>query len=481
MALVAIATRNLLCSESTRNLSRRPHLTDRREEQHDEKDRRPVRGALPASLHGPGAGLLLLVVLGLVVTRPRGLDVAWFAGAGGALAVVSGLLPLPAVGAIIARTWDAVVTLIALVLLSQALESNRFFDWAASHVARAAGGSGWRLYILVLLLTSAVAALLANDGAVLMLTPIYATLLRTVYRDDQAAVRLPFLLATGFFADAMSALFIPSNLTNIIVADATGLDVPSAALHLAAPMAAAFLVGGAAFALRFRGRLGTPYDPTDPDDPTTIIRDRVVFWAGWAALGGMVAGYIVGGNLHLPVASVALPAGVAMLMLVDRRRLRPAREALATAPWPVLIYALGMFAVLTAAYDAGVLGGLVGLLRDAARPGAGFPGIVVVGGLATLVSAAVNNLPAALLGVFALGGDGHGAHTATYALILGVDIGPKLTPFGSLATLLWLRILAQHDIRVSWGQYIRENWWITLLVVGASLGVLELSQSLLGG
>jgi len=440
-----------------------------------------VIGALPASLHGPGAGLLLLVVLTLVVTRPRGLDVAWFAGAGGALAVVSGLLPLPAVGSIIAQTWDAVVTLIALVLLSQALESNRFFDWAASHVARAAGGSGWRLYVLVLLLTAAVAALLANDGAVLMLTPIYATLLRTIYRDDQAAVRLPFLLATGFFADAMSALFIPSNLTNIIVADATGLDVPSAALHLATPMAAAFLVGGAVFALRFRRRLGTPYDPTGPADPATIIRDRVVFWAGWIALGGMVAGYIVGGNLRLPVASVALPAGVVMLALVDRRRLGSAREVLATAPWPVLVYALGMFAVLTAAYDAGVLGGLVGLLRDAARPDAGFPGILTVGGLATLVSATVNNLPAALLGVFALGGGGHGARTATYALILGVDIGLKLTPFGSLATLLWLRILAQHDIRVSWGQYIRENWWVTLLVVGASLALLGLSQALLGG
>jgi len=83
--------------------------------------------------------------------------------------------------------------------------------------------------------------------------------------------------------------------------------------------------------------------------------------------------------------------------------------------------------------------------------------------------------------VFALGGGGHGARTATYALILGVDIGPKLTPFGSLATLLWLRILAQHDIRVSWGQYIRENWWVTLLVVGVSLALLGLSQALLGG
>jgi len=426
---------------------------------------------LPVSMHSVGAGLLLLVVLLLVVARPRHLDVAWFAGIGGVLAVVSGLLPLPEVGSIIGQTWDAVITLIALVLLAQALESNRFFDWAAAHMARAAGGSGLRLYGLVLVLTAVVAALLANDGAVLMLTPIFATLMQSIYHDGQGEVRLLFLLATGFFADAMSALFIPSNLTNIIIADATQLDFLSSAQHLALPMAVAFLVGGTAFALRFRKQVTTPYDATRTADPATLIRDRVVFWAGWGALGGMMGGYIVGGLVHLPVAAIALPTGVAMLVLVDRRSLRSTREVLRTAPWAVLIYAVGMFAVLTAAYDGGVLDGLVRVLRDAARPTSGVGGVFTVGGLAALVSAVVNNLPAALLGVFALHGD-HAPRTATYALIIGVDIGPKLTPFGSLATLLWLRILAQHGIHISWGRYVRENWWVTLITVSAALGVL---------
>jgi len=360
--------------------------------------------ALPLSMHSVGAGLLLLIVLVCVVTRPRDLDVAWFAGIGGVLAVVSGLLPLPEVGSIIGQTWDAVVTLIALVLLAQALESNRFFDWAAAHMARAARGSGLRLYVLVLVLTAVVAALLANDGAVLMLTPIFATLMRSIYHDDQGEVRLLFLLATGFFADAMSALFIPSNLTNIIIADATRLDFLASALHLALPMAVAFLVGGTAFALRFRQQVTTPYNTTRIADPATLIRDRVVFWAGWSALAGMMGGYIIGGLVHLPVAAIALPAGVAMLVLVDRRSLRSTREVLRTAPWAVLIYAVGMFAVLTTAYDGGVLDGLVRVLRDAARPTSGVGGVLTVGGLAALVSAVVNNLPAALLGVFALHG-----------------------------------------------------------------------------
>jgi len=76
-----------------------------------------------------------------------------------------------------------------------------------------------------------------------------------------------------------------------------------------------------------------------------------------------------------------------------------------------------------------------------------------------------------LSALFALHG-GHAPRTATYALIIGVDIGPKLTPFGSLATLLWLRILAQHGIHISWGRYVRENWWVTLITVSAALGVL---------
>ncbi len=423
-------------------------------------------------------GGLLVVVLGCVVVRPRGLSVSWPAGIGAVLAVLLGLLSPSALAAIFGDTWDAAATLIALFLLAEALNSNGFFTWAALHLARVARGSGWRLYLLMLVLTVAVTALLANDGAVLMLTPIFAVLLTHIYPAERN--RLPFIFAAGFFADAMSGLFVPSNLTNIIVADATHLSFARVAVWMALPTLAAFLAGGAAFALRFRSRLGKQYDLALVGSPEKAIHDWPTFWAGWGAIVWLVVGYIVGGELHLPVSLVAASAALAMLLLVQARHLRPLGDILTAAPWNILVYALGMFVVITAAFDTHVLDMLTQLLRINAGANAGPEGAIFAGVVLALLSSAVNNLPATLIGVLALHTVGHIAQMAIYAMLLGVDIGPKLTPFGSLATLLWLGILRRHGIEISWGQYLRENWWVVLVVLGAAFGGLLVANILLG-
>ena len=160
------------------------------------------------TFHTVAAAILVVAVLVVVVTRPRGLDVAWPAGIGALAAVIVGLLSPASLASIFGDTWDAAATLIALFVLSEALDSTGFFSWAALRLARMAGGAGWRLYALTLLLTAGVTALLANDGAILMLTPIFAALLTRIYPDQRH--QLPFLFAAGFFADAMSGIFVPS-------------------------------------------------------------------------------------------------------------------------------------------------------------------------------------------------------------------------------------------------------------------------------
>src|SRR5579871_134436 len=424
------------------------------------------------------AGVVLLAVLALVVLRPRGLAVAWPAGIGAVVVLLLGLLSLPALVTIFRDTWDAAATLIALFLLSEALDSNGFSTWAALHLARAARGSGWRLYAAMLLLTTGVTALLANDGAVLMLTPIFAVLLTRIYTKEQ--LRLPFVFAAGFFADAMSGLFVPSNLTNIILAGATHLPFAQVALWMALPTLCAFLMGSTAFALRFRRQLCVSYEAGVVESPETAIRDWPVFWAGIGALGFLVVGYIIGGELRLPVSLVAGTAALAMLALVRVCGLRPVGEMLRAAPWSILIYALGMFVVITAAYDAHLLRFVTEPLRANVMPQAGPRGALVAGSITALLAAAVNNLPATLIGVLALRSASHISAMAIYAIMLGVDIGPKLTPFGSLATLLWMGILERHGIHISWRRYLRENWWVTLLVLGAAFAGLLAANVLLG-
>jgi arsenical pump membrane protein len=423
------------------------------------------------------AGVILLGVLALIALRPRGLPVAWPAAVGALVVVLAGLLSLPELFVIFGATWDAALTLIALFVLSETLESNGFFRWAALHLARVARGSGWRLYGLILLLTTGVTALLANDGAVLMLTPILVVLLAKIYPDKR--LHLPYIFACGFFADAMSGLLIPSNLTNIIVADAHHLSYARSAVWMALPTVAVFLVAGAAFALRFRRRLAVPFDAANVKEPESAIGDWGLFRLGWGVLAGLVIGYIVGGELGLPVSLIACSGALILLLAVHLRGLRSAHAILAAAPWSILIYAFGMFAVVTAAFTAGTLEPVARLLQAAAQPNGGVRGPAEAGSLLALLAAAANNLPATLVGVLALHGATQVGRTVLYAILLGVDIGPKLTPFGSLATLLWLRVLRRNGISISWGHYLRENWWVTLLALAAAFGGLALAHLLL--
>ncbi|MBA3825096.1 MAG: arsenical efflux pump membrane protein ArsB, partial [Ktedonobacterales bacterium] len=336
------------------------------------------------------AAVILVTVIALIILRPRGLDVAWPAGVGAVLVVLVGLLSFAQLGQLFGDVWDAAATLIALFLLSEALDRNGFFNWAALVLARCARGSGWRLYGLVLLLTTGVTALLANDGAVLMLTPIYARLMLRIYPKDKG---LAFLFAAGFFADALSGIFIPSNLTNIIIADANHLSFLTVAKWMALPSLAAFIAGGAAFAWRFRRTIAHPYDASALDEPATAIHNRVVFWWGWGALAFLIVGYSVGGQLHLPVSLIAGCAALIMVLVVRAYGLGDVRALVAHAPWSILIYALGMFVVINAAYDAGVLGFVTHPWQHAVASGAGTGGTLAAGGLAALLAAAVNNLP----------------------------------------------------------------------------------------
>ncbi|HLY32855.1 MAG TPA: ArsB/NhaD family transporter [Ktedonobacterales bacterium] len=426
------------------------------------------------------AGGILLATLALVIARPRGLDVAWAAGMGALATLALGLIGLRSLTTIFGDVWDAAATLIALFMLSEALASNGFFIWAARWLARLAHGSGWRLYGLTLLLTTGVAALLANDGAILMLTPIYVKLLTQIYPD--ARNRLPYLFALGFFADAMSGLFIPSNLTNIIIADASGLTVTRALLWTLLPTLAVFLVAGGAFALRFHIRLGMRYDASVVEAPVEAIRDQLLFWLGWAALAVLVSGYALVSVLRLPVSLVSVSVALALLTLTGLRFRGAVRQAVFDAPWGILVYALGMFVVMTAAYNAGVLAIVTRPLATSVQVASGALGGLAAGMLVALLAAAVNNLPAALIGVLSLRAVGMASvsQIAVYAILLGVDIGPKLTPFGSLATLLWFGILARNETPISWGHYLRENWWVTVLALAAALLALLIPAALLG-
>ncbi len=477
------------------------------------------------------AGLvLLIVVLVGVIWRPRilwwpkGMPVFIPAGVGAVLALVVGLVVLPQLMTIFSRVWDASFTLIGLFMLAAALETNHFFEWAALRLARIAGGSPWRLYLLMCLLTIAVTVFLGNDGAILGMTAIVVKLVKKTFpktvdeptlsgelavqvvkpvkktlpemgsillmpiarpRGNGQSVRKtlpkaeniwwPYIFATGFLADAFSGFLVPDNLTNIIVASTYHLPFIDFMLQMSLPMVFAASIAILFFALRFRSVLfngKVRYNPADLEEPASVLKDMLIFRVSCGALFVLIVGHLViGGVFHQPVSFVVVPVALIVLVFMHFRRITFVHEILFAAPWDVLVYALGMFVVITAVMTPGVISVFLSIpplnaLITGQRTGIG---IFVTGWILGGLSAVTNNLPATLAGVVLLETAKKTSMLAIYAVILGVDVGPKLTPYGSLATLMWMSILRRQGVEISWGQCFKENWWVAALALTASL------------
>ncbi len=270
---------------------------------------------------------IFVATLALVIWQPRGLSIGWSALGGGVVALATTVVHLSDIPAVVSLVWNATLTFVAIVIISLILDEVGFFHWAALHMARWGGGSGLRLFALVILLGAAVAALFANDGAALILTPIVVQVLRALKMPARTA--LAFVLGCGFIADAGSLPLVVSNLVNIVVADYIGIGFARYALIMV-PVGLVTITASLGMLLAYFGRaIPRRYDRELLSLPRSAIRDPVTLRAGWMVLGVLVVGYFGAGPLHVPLSAVA-GLGAAALMLTAARQpaflwSRPAR------------------------------------------------------------------------------------------------------------------------------------------------------------
>lgn len=424
------------------------------------------------------AASIFVFTLVLVIWQPRGLGVGWSAAAGAVLALLTGVVSLGDVPTVWSIVWNATATFIAVIIISLLLDEAGFFKWAALHVARWGGGKGSRLFALMILLGAAVSALFANDGAALILTPIVIAML-TALRFS-AASTLAFVMAAGFIADTASLPMVVSNLVNIVSADFFAMGFGEYAsvmwpVNLVSVVATLLMLW-----LFYRKDIPARYDADQLEMPEAAIRDKATFLAGWWVLGLLLIGLFALEPLGIPISAVAAACALILLTIAGKGHIISTRKVIKDAPWQIVVFSLGMYLVVYGLRNAGLTESLSALLNLLAEQGV-WAATLGTGLIAALLSSIMNNMPSVLIGALSIQGSeatGLVREAMIYANVIGCDLGPKITPIGSLATLLWLHVLAQKEIRITWGYYFKVGSILTLPILLITLAALALRLSI---
>ncbi len=413
-------------------------------------------------------GIFVLTLL-LVLLRPWNLDVGVAALVGAALALVFKLISIADIVAVTRIVWNATAALVGIMLISAALDRAGFFEWMALVIGRRTGGSGRRLFIATVLLAAAVSTLFTNDGTVLILTPIiYAMVSRLGFAPGAIVA---FVFACGFVADAVSTPLVISNLVNIMSADYFRLPFPRYALLMLLPSLASLLTSLIALFLLYRRSLPAKFDGASLPEPISIVPDRVFFGLCCVIVLLLAPAFFLGASWRVPVSILAGIAAAMLLAVGQWRRVFRAGDLLRGAPWHVIIFALGMYVVVYALRNAGLVAALAGWLTGTAQ--ACLPrAIMTIGGMAAALSSTMNNLPATMTGLLAIDAmptSPTWREALALANVIGCDIGPKITPIGSLATLLWLHELQKRNVQIDWRYYMKVGLLITPPVLAVTL------------
>lgn len=378
----------------------------------------------------------------------------WWASllaAGGVL--VTGLLPAHDAGTILSRIGPVLLFLVAITVVAQLAQNAGVFDAAAHLAARWGRGRTWLLWLLLVVLATAATIVLSLDTTAVLLTPVALAL--AVQIGISPAL---FAMTTVWLADTASMLLPVSNLTNLLALhrfDALGLGLRDYVSVTWLPALVAVLVTVAVLAVLFRHDLVRSYTP--PELP--VVQDRVLLVASAAVCLLLAPAFATGVTPAWP----ATAAAVVLVALFAVRR--PSDLHASQVPWRLVLLVVGLFFVVQAL----TVHGLPHTLARVAGTGESWPDHLRLAATGALGANAVDNLPAYL----ALEPVADGSAGRLVALLLGVNCGPLLTLWASLATLLWRERCLAAGVDVSARRFLLRGLLVVPILLVTTTGALS--------